>query len=103
MIPRGSVQVHRVESEVLRQNPLGDPSARDLCVYEPPGWDKKEKLPVLIALAGFIGHGPMMFNVDPLGDGLKERLDRLIATNVCPRVIVAAPDCFTRLGGNQYI
>ena len=32
-----------------------------------------------------------------------KKLDRLIATNRMPPVIVVFPDCFTRLGGNQYI
>ena len=32
-----------------------------------------------------------------------ERLDRLIGEERMPPVVVAFPDCFTRLGGNQYI
>ncbi len=102
MSDRGRVVIHPVKSEVLAGNPLGDPTERDLLVYEPPGY-AGEPLPVLFALAGFIGHGPMLFNVDPLGESLRERLDRLIDSGACPRVLVAAPDCFTRLGGNQYI
>ena len=35
------------------------------------------------------------------GENLPERLDRLIATGVLPPVVVAFPDCFTRLGGNH--
>src|SRR3712207_7286310 len=31
------------------------------------------------------------------------RLDRLIGSGEMPPVAVAFPDCFTRLGGNQYI
>jgi len=38
-----------------------------------------------------------------LTEPLHERLDRLIASGACPPIIVAAPDCFTRVGGNQYI
>src|SRR5262249_39184608 len=37
------------------------------------------------------------------GEDLPPRPDRLRAAGPCPPVIVAAPDCFTRLGGNQYI
>ena len=59
--------------------------------------------PCLLAVVGFTGTGGMLFNVDPLGEDLKRRLDRLITSGKCPPVIVAAPDCFTRLGGNQYI
>src|SRR5262249_1170223 len=90
-------------SERLRDNPLGDPSLRDLHVYLPPGHDPAEPTPALLALAGFTGNGAMLFAPDPLGEDLRSRLDRLILTGRCPRVSVAAPDCFTRVGGNQYI
>src|SRR5262249_3962811 len=36
-------------------------------------------------------------------ENLPERLDRLIGEERMPPVVVAFPDCFTRLGGNQYI
>jgi enterochelin esterase-like enzyme len=100
---QGTVVVHRIESELLRGNPLGDPSARDVHVYLPPGHDPARRTPALLGLVGFAGTGAMMFNVDPLGEDLRRRLDRLILTGRCPPVIVAAPDCFTRVGGNQYI
>lgn len=101
--PRGSVVVHRVESEVLKGNPLGDPATRDVHVYLPPGHDPDRPTPAILALAGFTGTGASLFNVDPLGEDLARRLDRLILSGACPPVVVAAPDCFTRLGGNQYI
>jgi S-formylglutathione hydrolase FrmB len=99
----GSVVVQRVESEVLRGNPLGDPTTRDVHVYLPPGHDPGRPTPAILALAGFTGTGASLFNADPLGEDLAHRLDRLILSGACPPVIVAAPDCFTRLGGNQYI
>jgi S-formylglutathione hydrolase FrmB len=99
----GTVVVHRIASEALRGNALGDPTERDLHVYLPPGYDGKQPLPVLVALAGFGGTGPMLFNFDPLGEDLKRRLDRLITTGRCAPVIVAVPDAFTRVGGTQYI
>src|SRR5262245_14423659 len=99
----GTVAVHRFDSGKLRDNPLGDPSERDLHVYLPPDYDPAERLPALLALAGFTGTGAMLFNPDPLGEDLRRRLDRLILTGACSRVIVVAPDCFTRVGGNQFI
>ena len=96
--------VHRLDSQVLRGNPLGDPTERDLHVYVPPGYEGGAKrLPVLLALTGFTGTGGMLFNVDPLGEDLRRRLDRLITSGRCPPVLVAAPDCFNRFGGSQYI
>lgn len=99
------IEVHRIESDVLRGNPLGDPTTRDVTVYLPPGYDDEpaRRFPVLLGVVGFTGTGAMLFNVDPLGEDLRRKLDRLIATGACPPMIVAAPDCFTRLGGNQYI
>jgi enterochelin esterase-like enzyme len=100
---RGTLRVHRLGSEVLKGNALGDPTERDLHVYLPPGHDASKRYPALLALTGFTGTGAMLFNQDPLAEGLQSRLDRLIASGACPPVIVAAPDCFTRVGGNQYI
>ena len=96
---------HRVPSRVLVGNPLGDPTERDLFVYVPPGYDPSASpgYPALLAIVGFSGTGGALFNVDALIEPLDVRLDRLIASGKCPPVIVAAPDCFTRVGGNQYI
>lgn len=100
----GTLVVDRVRSKALEGNPLGDPVERDLYIYLPPGYsESSHSYPVLLAVVGFTGTGGSLFNVDPLGEDLKHRLDRLILTGKCPPVIVAAPDCFTRLGGNQYI
>ncbi|MFN7972169.1 MAG: alpha/beta hydrolase-fold protein [Acidobacteriota bacterium] len=99
------IAIHRHESRVLAGNALGDPTDRDLWVYLPPGYDESggARYPTLLGIVGFTGTGAMLFNADPLGEDLKHRLDRLIASGACPPLIVAAPDCFTRVGGNQYI
>src|SRR5271167_4631725 len=96
---------HRLTSRVLADNPLGDPVDRDLHVYVPPGYDGNaaQRYPALLAIVGFTGTGGGLFNVDALTEPLDRRLDRLIGNGQCPPVIVAAPDCFTRVGGNQYI
>lgn len=99
----GSLVAYRLPSEILKDNPLGDPSERNLHVYLPPGYDNSKEYPALLGLAGFLGTGASYFNTDPLADNLKQRLDRLISSGRCPPVIIAAPDCFTRFGGNQYI
>ncbi len=96
-------RVLTIKSKVLCNNALGDGHERDAWVYTPPGYDGTSPLPALVALAGFTGNGAMLFNADPLGDSLGARLDRLIGSGACPPCIVVAPDCFTRLGGNQYI
>jgi hypothetical protein len=36
-------------------------------------------------------------------ENVLERLDRLIGEGRMAPVVVAFPDCFTRIGGNQYV
>jgi S-formylglutathione hydrolase FrmB len=100
---RGTLEIHRIDSELLKGNALGDPHDRPLHVYLPPEYDPMRSYPTLLALAGFTGTGASYFNVDPLGESLDARLDRLIGSGACAPAIVVAPDGFTRLGGNQYI
>ncbi len=98
------VIVHRLDSVVLADNPLKDPATRNLHVYVPPGYERDARAyPVLLALSGFKGTGGMLFNLDPFSESLDRRLDRLISEKRCGPCIVVAPDCFTRLGGNQYL
>lgn len=99
------LRILEVESEVLRGNPLGDPTRRRLYVYLPPAFatSPPRTIPALLALSGFSGTGGGFFHHGPLAEGLQERLDRLIAAGACGQVIVVAPDCFTRVGGSQYL
>lgn len=97
------ITIHRIESRLLLQNPLQDPSTRDLYIYTPPGFDPSRKYPTLLGLAGFSGNGAGLFNNDPFSENLAQRLDRLITAKECPPLLVVAPDCFTRVGGNQYL
>jgi S-formylglutathione hydrolase FrmB len=58
---------------------------------------------LLVDLVGFTGSGLSHTNWVGFRENLPERLDRLIGEQKMPPVVVAFPDCFTRLGGNQYI
>jgi enterochelin esterase-like enzyme len=100
--PKGRTHTLVLESELLRSNLLGDPTTRDVPVYLPAGHDGSG-LPLLVDLVGFTAGGPAHLNWKNFGENLPERLDRLIAAGTLPPVAVAFPDCFTRLGGNQYI
>jgi enterochelin esterase-like enzyme len=97
--------VHRLihVSKALRNNPLKDPWRRELHVYTPAGWKKGEKLPLLLDMPGFGGSGMDHTNWRNIGENVPERLDRLIGSKAMGRAVVAFPDCFTRVGGNQYI
>lgn len=93
-----------IESEALRGNRLGDPHVRDVPVYLPPGYEGgADRLPVAYYLAGFLGSGQSQLNWKPFAESLPARLDRLLAGGRIGPTIVVFPDCFTRLGGSQYI
>jgi S-formylglutathione hydrolase FrmB len=100
--PSGSVTRLTVESEALKSNMLGDPSVREVDVYIPAGHDGRD-LPLLVDLVGFTSSGLSHTNWTGFQENMPERLDRLIGEQRMNPVAVAFPDCFTRLGGNQYI
>jgi enterochelin esterase-like enzyme len=99
---QGTVHRMTVESEALKDNLLGDPSARIVDIYTPAGADGAG-LPLLVDLVGFTAGGPAHTNWSGFRENVPERLDRLIGEGEMPPVAVAFPDCFTRVGGNQYI
>src|SRR2546423_9398184 len=98
----GSVTRVIIESQALKSNMLGDPSARIVDVYVPAGHDG-HGLPLLVDLVGFTSSGLSQTNWVGFRENVPERLDRLIGEERMSPVVVAFPDCFTRLGGNQYI
>lgn len=101
-IPAGSLHRFFHKSKILGKNRLGDPSTREIVVYVPHG-ESGANLPLLVDIVGFTSGGPAHVNWRNFGENLPERLDRLIFEGIVPPVVVAFPDCFTRLGGNQYI
>lgn len=101
-IPAGTLTRLSIPSGRLTSNRLGDTAARDVLVYTPHGHDGRH-LPLLVDLAGYTSASPAHTNWKNFGENLPERLDRLIHDGLMPPVAVAFPDCFTRLGGNQYI
>lgn len=100
----GTVVIERLESEVLRGNPLGDPYVREVPVYLPPGYEASgERYPTIYFLTGFTGFGRALLNRRAFEESLDQRLDRLIREGKMRPAIVVMPDCFTRLGGSQYL
>jgi S-formylglutathione hydrolase FrmB len=107
--PTGSIVVLEHESRVLRDNPLGDPHVRKLAAWLPPGYDegasggRGRRYPVLFDLVGFTGSGIAHTNWKPFGDNMAERAARLVHEGKMAPAILVFPDCFTSLGGNQYL
>ena len=99
----GRVEMVPVESEVLRDNPLGDPHRRELPVYVPPGAGPGARCPLIVALAGFTSRGQSQLETHPWKRGPVHRYDEAVAAGEVPPAVVALPDAFTALGGSQYV
>jgi len=102
--PGGTVLRFEHVSRVLADNPWQDPVERELCVYLPAAYrEDGDPCAALWDFAAFTNTGPGHLNWRHHGENLVQRLDRLIGSGAMPPVVVAMPDCYTSLGGNQYI
>ena len=100
----GTLIVLDHESAILKGNPLRDPHVRKLAVWLPPQYgERKQRFPVLYDLVGFTGSGLSHVNWKPFGDNVPERAARLQREGKMGAAIFVFPDCFTALGGNQYV
>lgn len=100
----GRIETFELSSDALAKNLLGDPSKRQVAVYLPPAYDDDDvDYPLFVDLAGFTGSGLKRLAWSAFGESVPQRLDRLITTGAMGPVVVAFPDCFTSLGGNQYV
>ena len=100
---RGTVHTIDLDSQLLRDNPLGDPARRDLFVYTPPGYrEDGPALPAIVVLPGYTGMGEKLLARGFTDVSIATRADALIAEGTPPFMVVM-PDCMTRLGGSQYV
>lgn len=98
-----SIRILQHQSRVLEGNLPRDPTAREVWVYLPPGYERSEtRYPVLWCLPAYGATGAQLVVGNRWGPGFAQRLDRLIADG-CPPLIAVFPDCFTRWGGSQYL
>jgi pimeloyl-ACP methyl ester carboxylesterase len=98
----GCVDEHVVDSAVLRSNRLGDPHERPLWVYVPPGTGDG-LLPSIYVIQGFTGQIDMWRNRSALRPTVIERIDALFAEEGAPPSLVVFVDCWTSLGGSQFL
>lgn len=104
MSKTGEIFLEKLDSDILKNNPLGDPSVREFPVYFPPSYDlTNKKFPVVYLLSGYTGKGIMNLNFNFLSENIQHRLDRLISTGMMKEMIVVMPDCITKYGGSQFI
>ena len=93
------------ESEVLKGNRLGDPFMRPLWVYLPPGYDDDEarRYPTVYMIQGLTGQLDMWRNRSAFRKSFPELADELFARGEAPPCIIVWVDCWTSLGGSQYL
>jgi hypothetical protein len=102
---RGRFEEHTLTSEALRDNPLGDPHERPLWVYLPPGYsdDPDARFAAVYAIQGLTGQLDMWRNRSPFRRNFPELVDDLLARGAAPPVVVVWVDCWTSLGGSQFL
>jgi len=100
--PAGRFDEHELESEALRDNPLGDPHRRPLWVYTPPG-AADDPLPALFLIQGHTGQLDMWRNRSAFRPNVLELVDRLFAEEACAPARVVFVDAWTSYGGSQFL
>jgi hypothetical protein len=105
METRGRFDEHLFESEALKGNVLGDPHVRPLWVYVPPGYDEEpdRRYPAVYQIQGLTGQLDMWRNRTAFRKNFPELTDEGIAAGDIPPCIVVWVDCWTSLGGSQFI
>src|SRR3970040_1809986 len=98
--PSGTLVVLEHTSNILKDNPLGDPHVRKIGVWLPAQSDEgsKRRFPVLYDLVGFTGSGLAHASWKPFGDNVPERAARLIHSQKMGPAIFVFTGCFTALG-----
>ncbi|HEV2906355.1 MAG TPA: alpha/beta hydrolase-fold protein [Actinomycetota bacterium] len=102
---RGRFDETIIESDVLKGNALGDPNSRPLWVYVPPGYDDEpdRRYPSIYQIQGLTGQLDMWRNRAPFRKNFPELADELFEANEAPPCILVWVDCWTSLGGSQFI
>jgi hypothetical protein len=101
----GRLDEQVITSEILRDNPLGDPYERPLLVYVPPGYDDDpgRRYPVVYIIQGYTGHLSMWRNRSPYRQPFPETADAVFARGEAPPALVVFVDAWTKYGGSQFV
>jgi len=103
--PVGRFEESMFPSRALEGNRLGDPHERPLWVYLPPGYDEEpqRRYPSVYVIQGLTGQLDMWRNRTPFRRNFPELTDALFAAGDAPPCIVVWVDCWTSLGGSQFL
>ncbi|MDQ1615333.1 MAG: hypothetical protein QOJ60_1272, partial [Actinomycetota bacterium] len=99
----GRIDEQVIESELLRDNPLGDPHERPIWVYLPPGYDDspETRYPAVYVIQGYTGHVSMWANRSAYRQPFTESADQVFASAEAPPCILVYVDAWTANGGSQ--
>src|SRR5918996_6209852 len=101
----GRFEEHSFESRALKGNVLGDPHVRPLWIYLPPGYDDEpeRRYPAVYQIQGLTGQLDMWRNRTAFRKNFPELADEGMARGEIPPCIVVWVDCWTSIGGSQFI
>lgn len=100
----GRLDKHTITSELLRDNPLGDPYERPLWVYTPPGYGRDDtRYPTVYVIQGYTGHVQMWENRAPYRQTFVETADAVLSAGDVPPCLVVFVDAWTAYGGSQFV
>jgi hypothetical protein len=101
----GRIDEQVITSELLRDNPLGDPWERPILAYLPPGYDDEpdRRYPVVYVIQGYTGNVSMWRNRSPFRQPFIETADQVFADGQAPPAIVVYVDAWTKYGGSQFV
>jgi len=100
----GKLERRILSSELLADNPLGDPAERPLWVYLPPGYEAngKKRYPSVYVLQGYTGNVTMWANRSAYRLPFIDAADELFAGGA-PGCVVVFVDAWTAYGGSQFV
>ncbi|MDG1499869.1 MAG: alpha/beta hydrolase [Planctomycetota bacterium] len=99
----GRVELPVLQSKLLDGGRYGDPTQRHVAVYLPPGAQESAPLPTIYLLPGFTGNYTNYLETHPWKEGVVKCYDRGVARGEYAPAILVMPDCFTKLGGSQFV
>jgi hypothetical protein len=101
----GRIDEQLITSELLRDNPLGDPAERPVLVYLPPGYDDEpdRRYPSVYVIMGYTGYVTMWRNRTAYRQPFPETADQVFAAGAAPPAVVVYVDAWTSYGGSQYV
>jgi len=101
----GRIDELTISSDLLRDNPLGDPYERPLHVYTPPGYDDQpdRRYPAVYIIMGYTGFITMWHNRRAFRSTFPEEADGVFSRGEAPPAVVVYVDAWTAYGGSQFV